>query len=94
MRYPYGAGDIPARFMAARNDRDGTRTCPGRDVLPVTGSGAHDYLVVTGVAIVGHDDMIRHAGEAVVYGAVLPALGQLCSAAEIIQRHKRWVVQN
>jgi hypothetical protein len=38
--------------------------------------------------------MIRHAGEAVVYGAMLPALGQSCSAAEIIRHQKRWVVQN
>jgi hypothetical protein len=32
MRYLDRAGDISARFVAGRNERDG----PGRDVLPVT----------------------------------------------------------
>jgi hypothetical protein len=50
--------------------------------------------VVTGIAAIGHDDMIRHAGLAVVYGVILPPLGQSCSAAEIIRHHKQWFVQN
>ena len=94
MRHFEGAGDIPMRFMAARNDRNVSRSCPGGYVLAVAGSVTHKYLVVTGIAVIGHDDMIRLAGLAVVNGAMLPALGQSRSAAEIIRHHKRWFVQN
>src|ERR1700679_745929 len=94
MRHFERARDIPVSFMAARNDRDGSRTSPGGYVRSVTGSVTHKYLVITGIAVVGHDDMIRIAGLAVVNGTMLPALGQSCAAAEIIRNHKRRFVQN